>query len=96
MMNVGMRFAGRIGRLVRMLVVLVVGVKMLMGHCVMMVGVSMPLGKMEPYTNSHEATRHPEERRWLLAQYDQRQRRANKGSGGKVSASSCGADVSKR
>lgn len=69
-MEMGMRFAGRIGRLVRMLVVLVMGVKMLMCHCVMVVRVSVALGEMEPYTGSHEATRHPERRRWLLTQYD--------------------------
>jgi bacteriorhodopsin len=68
MMDVGMRFARRIGWFVTMLVVLVVGVQMLVRHRLMAVRVSVALGEMKPYANSHEATRHPEQRRWLLGQ----------------------------
>lgn len=65
-MDMGMWFAGRVSRLVEMLMVPVVRVKMLMRHRLVAVKVSVVLGEMEPYASGHEAPDSPEKQRWLL------------------------------
>ena len=65
-MDVRMWFAGRIGWLVHVLMMLVMPVEMLMRHCFMAVRVDVALGKMEPYADQHEAARSPEKQRRLL------------------------------
>jgi xanthosine utilization system XapX-like protein len=65
-MDMGVRFAGRIGWLVRVLVMLIVPVEMLMRHWFMAVRVDVVLGQMEPYADQHEAARSPEKQRRLL------------------------------
>ena len=52
-MDVRVRFTWRVAWLVHMLMMLVVPVKMFVGHCLMVVRVSVALGKMKPDANSH-------------------------------------------
>jgi len=47
MMDVRVRFAGRIGRLMRVLVMLIVPMQMLVRHCFVVVLVGMPFGEMQ-------------------------------------------------
>ena len=65
-MDVGVWFAGRIGWLVDVLVMLIVRVEMLMRHWFVAVRVGVALGEMEPYADHHEAARSPEKQRRLL------------------------------
>ena len=65
-MDVGMWLAGRIRWLVDVLVMFVVRVEMVVGHCLVAVRVGVAFSEMEPYADCHQTARNPEERRRLL------------------------------
>jgi hypothetical protein len=75
------RFAGRIGWRVRVVVVVVVGVKVVVLHGFMVVRMLVTFGQVEPETQGHEDCRRTESEAYGFPQEHERDGRTGERSG---------------
>jgi hypothetical protein len=92
-MFMGVGLARRIVRSMRMLMMLVVGVRVGLSHWLVDVNVLVILAEVKPYPETHQGARADELQRDRLAEYEDGGSRAEEGGGRKIRSRSCRSEM---